>query len=208
MGKRRIALYFGSFNPVHRGHVALAEMVLDKDKADEVVLVVSPQNPHKIYADLAPELMRFEMCELACAASKYPDRIRVSAIEFTLERPSYTINTLRYLTENFGEDRQFILLLGADNIATIDTWYCYREILRDYPILVYPRQGCDPGAYADGTDYLESAPLYNYSATMVREALQRGESISHMVSPEVEAYIEKQKPWRLAESKNKESENE
>lgn len=199
----RIALYFGSFNPIHKGHIALAEMVLDLDKADEVILVVSPQNPHKVHTDLAPELMRFEMCELACAASKYPDRIRCSAIEFTLPKPSYTINTLRYLNENFGQDMKFILLLGADNISTIDTWYCYREIIRDYPILVYPRVGCEPGAYVEDADYLESAPLFNYSATVVRMALQQHQPISDMVCPEVEAYIEKNDPWGFVNKENK-----
>lgn len=199
----RVALYFGSFNPIHKGHIALAEMVLDQDKADEVILIVSPQNPHKIYTDLAPELMRFEMCELACAASKYPDRIRASAIEFTLERPSYTINTLRYLNENFGDKMEFILLLGADNISTIDTWYCYREILRDYPILVYPRKGCDPGSYIDDADYMESAPLYDYSATVVRMALRQNQPISDMVCLAVEEYIRKNDPWGLTKTESK-----
>ena len=95
-------LYFGSFNPVHRGHIALAEYVVGQGLCDETVLVVSPQSPYKQAAELAPEMDRFEMAEIACAASKYPERIKPSVVEFLLPKPSYTIDTLRYLKENFG----------------------------------------------------------------------------------------------------------
>lgn len=96
---KRVMLYFGSFNPVHKGHIALAEYVVGQGLCDEAVLVVSPQSPYKQAAELAPEMDRFEMAEIACAASAYPDRIKPSVVEFLLPKPSYTIDTLRYLKE-------------------------------------------------------------------------------------------------------------
>ena len=109
---KRVLLYFGSFNPVHRGHIALAEYAIAEDIADQVILIVSPQNPHKQSADLAPEFSRYEMCSAACQASKYPEQILVSAVEFTLSRPSYTIDTLQFLTDNFGSQMRFSILMG------------------------------------------------------------------------------------------------
>ena len=134
---KRVLLYFGSFNPVHRGHIALAEYAIAQDIADQVILIVSPQNPHKQSADLAPEFSRYEMCSAACQASKYPEQILVSAVEFTLSRPSYTIDTLQFLTDNFGSQMRFSILMGADNIARFDTWKEYEKILASYPIFVY-----------------------------------------------------------------------
>ena len=122
-------LYFGSFNPVHRGHIALAEYVVGQGLCDEAVLVVSPQSPYKQAAELAPEMDRFEMAEIACAASKYPDRIKPSVVEFLLPKPSYTIDTLRYLKENFGSGMQFSILMGSDQIARLDGWKEYERVL-------------------------------------------------------------------------------
>lgn len=195
---KRVALYFGSFNPVHCGHIALSEWVLEQGLCDEVVLIVSPHNPIKNYADLAPEFNRYEMCELACAESKYPDRILVSAVEFTLEKPSYTINTLHYLKQNFGTQMQFSLLLGADNMAIFDHWVAHDEILRDYEIMVYPRAGYALGKYADKIRYLADAPLFDISATKIREAVGRGESIADKVCPAVAKYISEHRLWSPA----------
>lgn len=192
---KRVLLYFGSFNPVHRGHIALAEYAIEKDIADQVILIVSPQNPHKQSADLAPEFSRYEMCSAACQASKYPEQILVSAVEFTLPRPSYTIDTLRFLTENFGSQMRFSILMGADNIARFDTWKEYEKILESYPIFVYPRPGYVVEKFADKITYLEGAPLFDFSATDVREAFAAGKPIDAMVCPEVEKYIKSNKLW-------------
>ena len=126
---KRVMLYFGSFNPVHKGHTALAEYVLERGLCDEVALVVSPRSPYKETAELAPELDRFEMAEIACAASEYPDRIKPSAVEFLLPKPSYTIDTLRYLTQNFGSEMRFSILMGGDQIARLDGWKEYERVL-------------------------------------------------------------------------------
>ena len=97
--KKRMLLYFGSFDPVHNGHIALAEYAIEKNLADEVALVISPQNPFKADILQTPEYTRYEMTDMACKASKYPERIKPSVVEFVLEKPSYTINTLDYLKE-------------------------------------------------------------------------------------------------------------
>ena len=192
---KRVLLYFGSFNPVHRGHIALAEYAIEEGIADEVILIVSPQNPHKQSADLAPEFSRYEMCTAACQTSKYPLRILVSAVEFTLPRPSYTIDTLRFLSENFGDKMHFSILIGADNVERFDMWKEYEQILAHYPIFVYPRSGYSVEKFADRMTYLEGAPLFDYSATDIREAFAAGKPIEVMVCPEVEKYIKSNKLW-------------
>lgn len=192
---KRTLLYFGSFNPVHRGHIALAEYAIANDIADQVILIVSPQNPHKQSADLAAEFSRYEMCTAACQASKYPEQILVSAVEFTLPRPSYTIDTLRFLSENFGKSMSFSILMGADNIARFDQWKQYDQILAGYPIFVYPRPGYQVDKFADKVTFLADAPLFDFSATDVRKALLAGKPIDEMVCPEVERYIKSNKLW-------------
>lgn len=187
--KQREVLYFGSFNPVHRGHIALAEWIVEQGLGDEVVLIVSPQNPHKQSDELAPEFSRYEMCQLACEASRYPDRIKVSAVELTLERPSYTINTLRFLSEQFGSQMEFSVLIGADNLASFDKWREAEEILSSYNVMVYPRSGYKLDKFADRVTFLAEAPLHDYAATDVRTALRTGLSVSDKVIPAVERYI-------------------
>lgn len=186
---KRVLLYFGSFNPVHRGHIALAEYAVESNIADEVILIVSPQNPHKQTDELAAEFSRYEMCQAACQTSKYPEKILVSAVEFTLPRPSYTIDTLKFLSENFGDKMAFSLLMGADNVERFDRWKSYEQILESYPIFVYPRRGYAVEKFADRVTVLADAPLFDYSATDVRTAIAEGGDISEMVIPEVESYI-------------------
>ncbi len=189
-------LFFGSYNPIHRGHIALSEYVVEQNLCDEVAMVVSPRNPLKEAKDLAPEIDRFEMAEIACAASRYPDRIKPSIIEFLLERPSYTINTLRHLSENYGADSEFSLLMGGDIIPQLSRWRSYEEILECYPIYVYPRRGERVELYLDKITLLSDAPLQNFSSTDVREALTQGEPTDEMLIPEVEAYIKSKGVWR------------
>lgn len=189
-------LYFGSFNPIHRGHIALAEYVIDRDLCDQVAMIVSPRNPLKSVEGLAPEVDRFEMVEIACAASRYPDRINASIIEFLLERPSYTINTLRHLSENFGAESTFSILMGGDIIPQFHKWRSYEEILENYKIFVYPRREQRVEQYLDKITLLEGAPLQNYSSTDVRRALRDGESVELMLTPEVQNYIRSKALWK------------
>ena len=192
---KHVVLYFGSFNPVHRGHIALAEWVAEHVGCDEVVLVVSPKNPLKADDSLAPELNRFEMAELACARSRFPERINPSVIEFLLEKPSYTIDTLRYLSRNYGGQMRFSVLLGADLVPQLERWRDYREILDGYPLLVYPRRGFETTQYLDRITLLNEAPLCDFSSTEVRRALEQGDDASAMLTPEVLAYIREKRLW-------------
>ena len=193
---RSVALYFGSFNPIHKGHIALAEWVVEQRLCDELIFIVSPQNPLKSATELAPEFSRYEMCEMACQSSRYPDKIKVSAVEFVLDKPSYTINTLRYLRENFGAEMQFSILLGADNIESLDRWREYEEILRDYPLLVYPREGYSVEKFADRIKFLADAPLFDFAATDIRKEIAEGANFTDKVCPAVAKYIIQNKLYR------------
>lgn len=200
---REVVLYFGSFNPIHRGHIALAEYALEKGIGDEAVLIVSPQNPLKKSDDLAPEMDRFEMAELACAASRFPERIKPSVVEFLLPKPSYTIETLRYLSLNHGSQMRFSILMGGDLVGQLDRWKEYRQIVDNYPVYVYPRRGEAVEIISDRMTLLCDAPLHDYSSSTVRDMLRRGEDVSAMLAPEVEKYIRDKGLWspesRLAE---------
>lgn len=189
MMKRRTMLYFGSFNPVHKGHIALAEYVLREGLCDMVALVVSPQNPHKVQRTLLPELTRFEMAEKACAESEYPMQIQPSAVEFLLEKPSYTINTLRFLEENNGRDSEFSILMGADNLETLDTWREAETIMENYKIYVYPREGCATESRHPNITFLTDAPMFDCSSTEIRNALRKGRDVSEWLSDGVRDYI-------------------
>lgn len=194
---KRMMLYFGSFNPVHRGHIALAEYVLEQQLCDEVALIVSPQSPYKEAEMLASEMDRFEMAELACKASKYPDQIKASVVEMLLPKPSYTIDTLDYLKKNFGKEMSFSILMGGDQIARLDGWKSYERIL-EYPIYVYPRRGEAVDKLKGRITVLEKAPLLDYSSTEIRRRIEQGEETSEMLAPEVAEYIRKKGLWSAA----------
>ena len=191
---KRVMLYFGSFNPIHKGHIALAEYAVEKGLCDELVLVVSPQSPYKQAEELAPEMDRFEMAETACAASRYPDRIKPSVVEFLLPKPSYTIDTLRYLAENHGADMEFSILMGADQIERLDGWKEYDRIL-EYPVYVYPRRGERVDRFPGRIMVLEDAPLQDFSATQIRERIGRGEDVSQMLDKGVADHIRRKGLW-------------
>ncbi len=196
--KQRVMLYFGSFNPIHKGHVALAEYAIEQDLCDEVVLIVSPQSPYKRPDDLAPEMDRFEMAEAASAASRYPGQIKASPIEFILPRPSYTIDTLRFLEGECGERMEFSILMGGDQIAAIEGWKEFEKVLA-YPVYVYPRPGERIDRYLDRITLLEGAPLFDISATEIRTRAMHGEEISAFVAPAVADYIRKKGLWTSAQ---------
>lgn len=179
---RKVALYFGSFNPIHKGHIGLGEYLLEHSDVDELWYVVSPQNPLKQKADLWDDVLRYR---LACEATKHNPHLSVCDIEFHLPVPSYTVNTLRILSEKYKEYK-FSLLIGADNYQIFDKWYCYDEILRNYKIYVYPREGVEVDRNKFPQMNWLDAPLYPISSTMIRERLKRGESIDDLVPFSVE----------------------
>ncbi len=191
----RMMLYFGSFNPIHRGHIALAEYVLDRGLCDTVSLVISPCSPHKEAANLLPGLERLEMAQLAVKTSRYPEQISPSIIEFLLPRPSYTINTLNFAESMRGGDATFSILMGADQIERFPTWKSAEEILAGYPIWVYPRPGVAIGEIDPRFRLLADAPQLNISSTEVRRRLQQGQLVDTLLDPAVADYIRKKGFW-------------
>ena len=174
---KKVALYFGSFNPIHNGHIGLGEYLLEHADIDELWYVVSPQNPLKQRVDLWDDELRYR---LACIATNNNPRLKVCDVEFHLPIPSYTINTLRVLSERY-KNYQFSLLIGADNYQIFDRWYCYDEILRDYSIYVYPREGVEVDYNKFPQMHWLDAPLYPISSTMIRGNLSRMEDIGDLV---------------------------
>lgn len=174
----RTAIFGGSFNPIHNGHIRLARQVITEGHADEVWLLVSPQNPLKQHQSLQPEAIRLELTRRALATDP---QLIASDFEFTLPRPSYTWNTLCALREAYPE-RQFSLLIGADNWAFFDRWAHPDDILSNFPLLVYPRPGypLSPETLPPSV-HLIQAPLFPYSSTDVRQAVQSGAAITEMV---------------------------
>ncbi len=185
---QRVMLYFGSFNPIHNGHIALAEYVIEQGLCDLVTLIISPQSPYKSAAELAPEIDRFEMAELACAASRYPNQIKPSVVEMLLPKPSYTIETLRYLEQVSGQTMRFSILMGADQLSGFKGWREWEEIAR-YPIYVYPRRGAKVSELPAGMTLLEGAPLQDFAATAVRSRIANGEAVHELIHPKVAWHI-------------------
>lgn len=183
---RKTGLFFGSFNPVHVGHMIIANFMATQTDLDEVWMVVSPQNPHKAKKSLARDRDRLHLVRLAIGDHLH---LRASDIEFSLPQPSYTIDTLTHLREKHPE-REFVLIMGGDNLATLHKWKNYELILRDYAIYVYQRPNYELGELADHPQVkLFSAPLMQISASYIRKCLQNGYPISYLVPEAVEEYL-------------------
>ncbi|MGN0010067.1 MAG: nicotinate (nicotinamide) nucleotide adenylyltransferase [Marinilabiliaceae bacterium] len=177
----RTALFLGSFNPVHVGHLMLAQYVLNFGGVDDLWLVVSPQNPFKSQSGLAPADVRLRMAELATGAD---DRIRVSDVELRLPQPSYTINTIDALeAENPGRD--FIIVMGGDNLAGLPRWREADRLIRGRRFIVYPRLGeaidSSPVEALGGSVSILNAPMVELSSTQIRRWIADGVSVRHFV---------------------------
>ena len=185
----RIAIFSGSFNPIHNGHLAIAREVLAQGAADELWFLISPQNPLKKNTDLWPENDRLKMVKLAIKNEK---GMKASDFEFSLPRPTYTINSLEKLKNNFPE-HQFFLLVGGDNLAIFHKWFEYQRIIHEFGLIVYPRPGFQPENLPQypHTTFI-SAPLIDLSATEIREKLAKGESITEMVPGKVAEFLHSQ----------------
>ena len=163
----KIGIYGGSFNPVHWGHVGLAEWIVAHTDLDEVWLMVTPNNPLKDPKILADEQVRLGQVRAAIAGKK---GLVASDFEFHLPRPTYTAETLRVLRAAYPE-HDFTLIIGEDNLAIFDKWREYDYILANYRVFVYPRKGCPSVEkdYGDNVHILREAPLYDISSTEIRE---------------------------------------
>lgn len=180
--KKRIAVYGGSFNPIHIGHLALANYLCEWGEVDEVWFLISPQNPLKIIRDLLPEELRLDLVRAAIA--DYPC-FKASDFEFHLPKPSYTYRTLEALKKEYP-DFEFILLMGADNWLIINQWRNYEEIIAENRILIYPRLGYSISESAlPSTVRLINAPVFEFSSSAIRQALREGKDLRFFLPPSV-----------------------
>lgn len=189
----KIGLFFGSFNPIHVGHLILANVMATHTDLDAVWLIVSPQNPLKAASTLLPAAERLQMARLAV---DYHDRLRVSNVEFDLPQPSYTVDTLAYLSEKYPS-YEFALLLGEDNLPTLPKWKNHHILLERYPIYVYPRPGTPRSPLHDHPSVrILQTPLLDISATFIRQCVREGKSIRYLVPDAVQEYISRHGFWR------------
>ena len=182
----KIGLFFGSFNPIHIGHLIIANFMATHTDLNQVWLVVTPQNPWKKKQSLARDYDRLHLVRLAIEDNP---KLKASNIEFDLPKPSYTIDTLAYLKEKFPK-KEFVLIMGGDNVATLHKWKNYKSILENHQIYVYSRPKYEVGALETHKQIrLFEAPLMDISASYLRKCIKEGKSIQYMVSPEVFDYI-------------------
>jgi nicotinate-nucleotide adenylyltransferase len=184
---QKIGLFFGSFNPVHVGHLIIANYMAEYTDLDEVWLVVTPQNPLKKKRTLANNYDRLHLVNLAIEGNPL---LKASNIEFGLPQPSYTIDTLTYLKEKHPDD-QFTLIMGGDNLRSLPRWKNYEILLRDYRIFIYSRPGYELGPLVaeDNVQVFTEVPQMSISASFIRKSLQSGKSVRYMLSDAVHDYL-------------------
>ena len=189
----KIGLLFGSFNPVHIGHLIIANYMANHTDLDKVWLVVSPQNPLKKYGDLINTYDRLEMARLATDNS---DNIEVSDVELKLPQPSYTIDTLTHLKEKYPQ-HEFAIIMGSDNLVTLHKWKNYKLILRDYQIYVYPRPGYENTDLATHPSvHITMTPLMELSATFIRKSIAEKKNVQYFVPDPVLKFSESKGLYR------------
>lgn len=188
----KIGLYFGSFNPVHIGHTAIAGYMTEFSDLDQVWFIVSPQNPLKKKETLLADHQRLYMTQLAIGDN---DRLKASDIEFRLPVPSYTIDTLTYLKEKY-ENNEFCLVMGEDNLLTLHKWKNAVKLVSTYPVYVYPRPYSEkiPSLLLEkvlsaADIHKVNAPLMEISGTFIREGIKNGKDMSYFLAPPVWKYI-------------------
>ena len=188
----KIGLYFGSFNPIHIGHLIIANHVLNETDLNKIWFVVSPQNPLKPSNTLLNETYRLQLVRLAV---EQDNRVKVSDVEFNMPRPSYTIDTLTYLKEKNSGD-SFSIIMGSDSFQNLDKWKNYKMIIESHEIYVYKRNGFEIND-TYGAKIIElNAPLLQISATHIRELIKAGKSIRYLVPEIVREEIETRKFYK------------
>jgi len=186
----KIALLGGSFNPVHIGHMVLASYIKQFMGFDEVWLMLSPLNPLKANtSELIPDIVRLKMLDIAIGDAR---GIVVNDIELSMPRPSYTINTLRYLSKKYPK-HDFKLVIGADNWKIFSQWKDHEDILDDYGVLVYPRPGYPVGTVYDDRVEVIYAPTVDISSTFIRKSIANGKDLNYFLPAGVFDYIKANK---------------
>ncbi len=191
---KKIGLFFGSFNPIHIGHLILANYILEHSDMQELWFVVSPQNPFKEKKSLLNDHNRLDMVQLAI---KNYQKMRASNVEFYLPTPSYTIDTLTYLQEKHP-DYSFSLIMGEDNLGSLHKWKNYDLLLQNYQVIVYPRIFGEDISSSPNVTQLKNhhnihkidAPIIELSATEIRDMIKSGKNVRPMLPPEVFEYLD------------------
>jgi len=184
---QKIGLYFGSFNPIHNGHLMIANYMVENTELDEVWFVVSPKNPLKEKRTLLSEFHRLAMVKIAVEDNP---KFKASDIEFKMSQPSYTSHTLAYISEKYP-NKEFCLIMGGDNLATFEKWKNFTFILKNYSIFVYPRPNADIELWKKQESiHIVEVPLLDLSASFIRLQVAKRKSIRYYVPDAVINYIE------------------
>jgi nicotinate-nucleotide adenylyltransferase len=189
----KIGLFFGSFNPVHNGHLMLANYMVQTTDLNKVWFVVSPHNPLKDKKTLLGEYDRLNLINLAIENNP---KLKASDIEFKLPQPSYTIDTLSYLKDKFPK-HEFTLIMGSDNLTTLHKWKNYQQLIEQYPIIVYQRRGFTKNPFPEvkTIQYIDF-PFIDISSTFIREQIKKGISVRYFMPDVVWQYIEEMKFYK------------
>lgn len=182
----KVGLFFGSFNPVHNGHMAIANYMLEFTDLNEVWFIISPQNPFKTKQNLLNDYQRLELVNLAINDTM---GFRASNIEFNLPKPSYTIDTLAYLFDKYPE-KEFVLIMGSDNLINFHKWKNFNEILRHHQIYIYPRPDTEQVELMKHPNVKKvDAPLMEISSSFIRKAIKENKDIRYFLPNNVWSYI-------------------
>ena len=181
-----VGLYFGSFNPVHIGHMAIANYMVEYTDLQQIWFVVSPQNPLKAKNTLLADYQRYELVSRAIGNNI---KFRVSSIEFSMPKPSYTIDTLTYISEKYP-NHKFSIIMGSDNILTLNKWKNYEQILKYYKIFIYPRSDFQlENLEIKGNFEIANAPQMEISSSFIRQAIKEGKDIPYFMPSEAYKYM-------------------
>jgi len=189
----KIGLFFGSFNPVHTGHLVIASYMAEYTDLQQVWLIVSPHNPLKDRLSLLQDYHRLDLVKAAIGDNK---KLKASDVEFKMSKPSYTVHTLTHLSEKFPQD-EFVLLMGRDNLSTFTKWKDYEQILSRYKIYVYPRVNALPSELENHASVrFIDAPLMEISSSFIREAIRQQKDVRYMMPGSVWLAIEEKNFYR------------
>ena len=194
MSKEKIGLFFGTFDPIHNGHLRIAKYITEEKLADKVWLVVTPENPIKVGSKISSFNHRFNMAKIA--TEKY-DNIIPSDLEVNLKKPNYTIDTLEYISNKL-KDIEFSLIIGEDNYKIFDTWKDYKKIINKYKIFIYPRKGTlneNLHIINENTMYI-GGPRIDLSSTNIRKIVSNNSDPKDLISNKVMEYINSNKLYQ------------